>query len=79
MPTMSMSACGGKADIPDTPHQCPLMTQSGRELPWSMEKCRRVGTGLRQGRSIIDGESKLNIERSNLWKRPGNPTKNTES
>jgi hypothetical protein len=26
---MSMSASGGKADIPDTPHQCPLMTQSG--------------------------------------------------
>jgi hypothetical protein len=29
MPTMSMSASGGKADIPDTPHQCPLMTLSG--------------------------------------------------
>jgi hypothetical protein len=29
MPTMSMSASGGKADIPDTPHQCLLMTQSG--------------------------------------------------
>ena len=29
MPTMSMSASGGKADIPDTPHQCPPMTQSG--------------------------------------------------
>ena len=28
MPTMSMSASWGKADIPDTPHQCPLMTQS---------------------------------------------------
>ena len=27
---MSMSASGGKADIPDTSHQCPLMTQSGR-------------------------------------------------
>ena len=27
-----MSAFGGKADIPDTPHQCPLMTQSGH---WS--------------------------------------------
>jgi hypothetical protein len=26
---MSMSASGGKADIPDTPHQCPLMTQGG--------------------------------------------------
>ena len=23
-----MSASGGKADIPDTPHQCPLMTHS---------------------------------------------------
>src|SRR6478609_11720063 len=31
MPTMSMSASGGKADIPDTPHQCPLMTQIGHE------------------------------------------------
>jgi hypothetical protein len=30
MPTMSMSASGGKADIPDTPHQCPLMTHSGQ-------------------------------------------------
>ena len=29
MSTLSMSAFGGKADIPDTPHQCPLMTQSG--------------------------------------------------
>ena len=29
MPTLSMSAFGGKADIPDTPHQCPLMTHSG--------------------------------------------------
>ena len=29
MPTLSMSASGGKADILDTPHQCPLMTQSG--------------------------------------------------
>ena len=28
MLTMSMPASGGKADIPDTPHQCPLMTQS---------------------------------------------------
>ena len=27
--TMNMSALGGKADIPDTPHQCPLMTYSG--------------------------------------------------
>jgi hypothetical protein len=27
--TLSMSVLGGKADIPDTPHQCPLMTQSG--------------------------------------------------
>src|SRR6476619_4604319 len=42
MPTMSMSASGGKADIPDTPHQCPLLTQSGhsdecvtREMPRS--------------------------------------------
>ena len=24
-----MSAVGGKADIPDTPHQCPLMTHTG--------------------------------------------------
>jgi hypothetical protein len=24
-----MSASGGKADIPDTPYECPLMTQSG--------------------------------------------------
>ena len=24
-----MSASGGIADIPDTPHQCPLMTLSG--------------------------------------------------
>src|SRR6516165_369152 len=24
-----MSTSGGKADIPDTPYQCPLMTQSG--------------------------------------------------
>ena len=23
-----MSASGGKADIPDTPHQCPLMTRA---------------------------------------------------
>jgi hypothetical protein len=30
MPTMSMSASGGEADIPDTPHQCPLMTHSGQ-------------------------------------------------
>ena len=30
MPTMSMSAFWGKADIPNTAHQCPLMTQSGR-------------------------------------------------
>ena len=32
MQTMSMSASGGKADIPDTPHQCPLMTHSGHRL-----------------------------------------------
>ena len=30
MLTLSMSAFRGKADIPDTPHQWPLMTQSGR-------------------------------------------------
>ena len=29
MLTMSMSASGGKADISDTPHKCPLMTHSG--------------------------------------------------
>ena len=28
MPTMSMSASGGKADIPDTSHQCQLLTQA---------------------------------------------------
>ena len=30
--TLNMSAFGGKADIPDTPHQCLLMTQSGHTL-----------------------------------------------
>ena len=30
-PMMSMSASEGKADIPDTAHHCPLMTQSGRD------------------------------------------------
>jgi hypothetical protein len=29
IPTLSMSALGGKVDIPDPPPQCPLMTQSG--------------------------------------------------
>ena len=29
MPTRSMSASGGNADIPDNPHQCPLMTHCG--------------------------------------------------
>jgi hypothetical protein len=29
MLSLSMSAFRGKADIPDTPHQCPLMTHSG--------------------------------------------------
>src|SRR5262249_52305246 len=28
MRTLNMSASGGKADIPDIPYQCPLMTQS---------------------------------------------------
>ena len=32
MSTMSMSASGGKADIRGSPHQCPLMTQSGHCL-----------------------------------------------
>src|SRR5678816_2733677 len=35
MPTMSMSASGGKADIPDTPHRCPLMTLSGHGI-WNL-------------------------------------------
>ena len=29
MATRSMSASGGNADVPDNPHQCPLMTHCG--------------------------------------------------
>ena len=38
--TMNMSALGGKADIPDTPHQCPLMTQSGHSSVISLTGTR---------------------------------------
>ena len=34
MPTLSMSALGGKADIPDPRAKCPLMTQSGHWWTW---------------------------------------------
>jgi hypothetical protein len=36
-----MSASGGKADIPDTPHQCPLMTQS-RRMPTGKSNWQRA-------------------------------------
>src|SRR6476619_206649 len=47
MPTMSMSASGGKADIPDTRHQCPLMTQSRHRRKPAKD---RNGHGLSFGR-----------------------------
>src|SRR6476620_1656591 len=32
MPTTNMSPSGGKAEIPDTPHQCPLLTHDRRQF-----------------------------------------------
>jgi hypothetical protein len=39
---VNMSALGGKADIPDTPHQCPLMTHSGHRRLAAL-RLRRIG------------------------------------
>jgi hypothetical protein len=50
MPTMSMSASGGKADIPDTSHQCQLLTQSGHFEP-----------GRTHSRSIFDHCQKIAV------------------
>ena len=36
----------GKADIPDTPHQCPIMTQSGHANLRPRRPVCRVGAGL---------------------------------
>ena len=54
MLTLSMSAFRGKADIPDTPHQWPLMTQSG---PQGCAALASPETVLQGGRpaSIISG------------------------
>jgi len=41
-----MSASGGKADIPDTPHQCPLITHFGHQRltygPWRRSGSRPI-------------------------------------
>jgi hypothetical protein len=52
---MSMSASGGKADIPDTPHRCPLMTQSGHQLGAGLGVVEPLAAGLvlRQCQQIV--------------------------
>ena len=41
MRKLSMSALGGKADIPDRRSECPLMTQSGHSLPTRAARAMR--------------------------------------
>ena len=64
MLTSSMSAFGGKADIPDRLRRCPLMTQSGH-MPGGLP---RAGPSLITAEEFFQGTNRTTLE---MWKLVG--------